>query len=358
MLRKYRSFIISIAAFLIMVLFAPRIAYCVHKVNGGSSTFICSGCHTIHNSEDGEYKDDDPDTATANPKLLRFTSDDLCYACHDASGALNTDYSEAPVVKKSTLTYSQTDPNSIGAGGNFAYIDPNTGGDTGDTANQGNGHNFSDTEMVPAGGTGEYAMHCCTCHDPHGASSDDNGTEGVDTYRNLRKDPDGNSTGINITNRIEGTTQNADGAYSVKNNAYGVKGVGGGSHMSEWCEQCHGTTFHGSEITGSPARYTRHPVDIAMEDTFGGSDTKVDVDPNAYELDGDIFNNDGKVKLPLEDGPLSAIDNNYCTGNEKKDRVFCLSCHFPHAGPYADALRWDNSGALTDGVGCQQCHAK
>lgn len=88
-----------------------------------------------------------------------------------------------------------------------------------------------------------------------------------------------------------------------------------------------------------------------MIDEFDDDDY-VDVDPNAY------LNNSTYTKLPLEDADQSLDVNDGPHGNEKYDRVFCLSCHFPHASRYADALRWDNTVALSDGQGCQQCHNK
>jgi len=52
--------------------------------------------------------------------------------------------------------------------------------------------------------------------------------------------------------------------------------------------------------------------------------------------------------------------------NTAPPRVFCLTCHFAHGGPYYDALRWGYTSMVTSGdqtgnpipakVGCQLCH--
>lgn len=52
--------------------------------------------------------------------------------------------------------------------------------------------------------------------------------------------------------------------------------------------------------------------------------------------------------------------------NGRSHKVFCLSCHFAHGGPYYDNLRWDYAENVADGdqagnsivndKGCQLCH--
>lgn len=325
MQRKGRLYLLFISALLIAMTLSPDLAFCVHKQ---SSSFICSGCHTIHSSEDGTST-----PTTPKAKLLRYSNDDLCYACHENGdgGVLHSKYSDAPVVKDALLTFDPNNLASIGAGGNFAYLDPNDA-DNGSTANQGYGHNFSDTGMYPAGAAGgTKVMHCATCHDPHGVTAD-SGT--VDSYRNLKMSPDGDATYKNITNTAEGTTQNGNGVYPITGNKYGSTSSTDGSGISLWCEQCH-TNFHGNKTSN-----LRHPVDISMN---GANFT-------AYSA--------STYKLPLEDATGSTSANTNHSGNENTDRVFCLSCHFPHAGPYADALRWDSSKGMGSGEGCQQCHNK
>ncbi|QJA05750.1 hypothetical protein FVE67_02585 [Thermosulfurimonas marina] len=43
------------------------------------------------------------------------------------------------------------------------------------------------------------------------------------------------------------------------------------------------------------------------------------------------------------------------------DAVMCLSCHYAHAGPYPDMLRWDYRTCVAGGgenpkCGCFVCH--
>lgn len=60
----------------------------------------------------------------------------------------------------------------------------------------------------------------------------------------------------------------------------------------------------------------------------------------------------------MDEGSLGVTGPNH--------KVFCLSCHFAHGGPYYDALRWDYTSAVSSGsqtgngipsnIGCQLCH--
>lgn len=64
----------------------------------------------------------------------------------------------------------------------------------------------------------------------------------------------------------------------------------------------------------------------------------------------------------------TCMDVNTPEGNVSgsNHKVFCLSCHFAHGGPYYDALRWNYTSAVSSGsqsgngiasnVGCQLCH--
>lgn len=63
----------------------------------------------------------------------------------------------------------------------------------------------------------------------------------------------------------------------------------------------------------------------------------------------------------------TCMDNNgSSTQTVPNHKVFCLTCHFAHGGPYYDNLRWDYTSAVSSGsqsgngvpsnVGCQLCH--
>ncbi len=73
-----------------------------------------------------------------------------------------------------------------------------------------------------------------------------------------------------------------------------------------------------------------------------------------------------KVPAAFAGSAANIGTQNYYAKDEGKYKVFCLSCHFAHAGPYRDSLRWDylESVGLGEQVahsidsvtGCQQCH--
>jgi predicted CXXCH cytochrome family protein len=317
--------------------------FAVHKDAGD---LVCVGCHTMHNSQNDASMGGSP-----TDYLLRGTGvSDLCLSCHDNAGTQYSTYSSTvPVVKDGAGSLS-----GMGAGGDFAHLDATN--DAAAIDNQGNGHNETGTNVTPAGGGSQIAsFHCGTCHDPHGivdSTDADDGTGTVDSYRNLLKDPDGDATNVEITNATEGTTL-TNSVYPISGNVYGVAGTSG-SGMSAWCAQCH-PNFHGTTNTGDPAPWIRHPTDEDMT-----ADNTGETDWSHYDGNTEAT----YVKLPLQDAAASATANTSEQGNESADQVFCLSCHFAHAGgdggsnDYADALRWDHSGALSSYQGCEQCHNK
>ena len=137
----------------------------------------CNGCHTMHNSENGQLVD--PDSPNGNAWLLKdATPSDVCLSCH--AGGLGAVFGSDPLAP----------PRLIGAG-NFTYLlednlyDGHGGGDTlndgswanpvpGDAA----GHNIVAPSMgvsadatlgsAPGGTFNSSNLACSSCHDPHG----------------------------------------------------------------------------------------------------------------------------------------------------------------------------------------------
>ncbi|MDY0351461.1 MAG: cytochrome c3 family protein, partial [Desulfobulbaceae bacterium] len=69
-----------------------------------------------------------------------------------------------------------------------------------------------------------------------------------------------------------------------------------------------------------------------------------------YDLDSPV----ARTSVGGLSGPSSVV-------SPGADAVMCLSCHYSHAGPYDDMLRWDYTtmvagGGTTSPSGCFACH--
>ena len=201
----------------------------------------------------------------------------------------------------------------------------------------------------------------------------------------------------------------ADGG---KTNYYsGVKetGLDGNYYgMSKWCAQCH-DNWH-EEISTSNKLYNwgaqdpwdyrhwrRHPASTVMP---RNSVPRSDGSGCAGTCHGSFLDRTNYTTNLIIQGkaiPVTAIQNGWYSGNNQvyylpncneypgwhcptsdentmsgwpndiaPPRVFCLTCHFAHGGPYYDALRWDYTASVGSGTesgkgipsnkGCQLCH--
>lgn len=178
-------------------------------------------------------------------------------------------------------------------------------------------------------------------------------------------------------------------------NAYGAKSTESGN-MSVWCSQCHDKWHAGgfgrdidgimdayriwdedaSLVAGGTWDRLMHPTSSVMPRRAnpgcadGCHKTVLDRVNYSVQLiqDGkgipvtasNYYGNDSVYYLPYE---LPAATMDATTSGHK---VFCLSCHFAHGGPYYDALRWNYASAVSAGdqtgnvvpsnKGCQLCH--
>ena len=177
----------------------------------------------------------------------------------------------------------------------------------------------------------------------------------------------------------------------ANSNAYGtgkdatLKTAGNGT-MSLWCAQCH-DNWHDAIV---PANYTdqgagswrwrRHAtnsvINRQVEDSTNPSWPWVDMTKDRTNYSQSLiqagrglpvtasnYYANNAYYLPYEDC-CPAAD----VGNNDAHKVFCLSCHFAHGGPYYDNLRWDYASAVSTGsqmnksiasdTGCRLCHYK
>ena len=372
-------------------------------VHAGAGPLTCGNCHTMHSSQGNTYGMT-MGTSSGVIKLLRVSETstcpetDLCLFCHaengpGASTVQGTGVWEttAPKVYLTNGTWAEgSDFSSIGAGGDFRYVGTFNNGtfiaqgqDLTSDANGpsgGYGHSLCEQDMDPPGGnsgdpsnvtvtmTGRF--FCVNCHDPHGVPVT---VPNINAYRNLRGNivtqGDGKSwvsdIGGSYVGGVAGSASDGTSPLSITNiwpiwrsdplqNNY-INDGSDSAQMSEFCSQCHGK-WHEALTTDNNegTDWRRHPVDNVLVDTSplsGSGRTIVDW----THLDGVAPGN----IVPASGGPGYYADDD-------GDKVFCLSCHFPHAGPYYDALRWDYQQSVEVGsqvgkglgslIGCQQCH--
>jgi hypothetical protein len=262
------------------------------------------------------------------------------------------------------------------------------------------------TSVDPPGfdsGEGSIDTFSCTnCHDPHGAAAPVDPTwfdSDVNGFRNLKVQPTGGGggsandpDGVFILQDVAGwvgSSANAwgDGANwtgsgsgathiwpvinsgNTLNNVYYAGADGTDEGISGWCAQCHDNWHEdagGASNNESGNDWKRHPVNNAMVDgtpTSSGNITLVDF--TFYDGVTDDWKYPAAQSVaPAGIDPTTANETYWADHNA--DRVFCLSCHFAHGGPFFDALRWDYLSSVGSGTqtgrgdqapyGCQQCH--
>jgi hypothetical protein len=349
---------------------------------------ICSNCHTMHNSQNGQAVARG-DAAwggsggdAANRQHLLVAS---CIGCHSSTGSSAIeDFSggKVPIVFN-TGGY----PDPALAGGNFYYVSL-TGSD-----NDAKGHNIfsDDVNLNEAPGRnpaacytnnschanfhlpytgaavpdsdgmniyGKYACEGCHLRQKHHADDHLHLQGGIVTtaakgwYRFLS----GHLNGLGYPHGVDGY-EDGDWEYTSASNDHNEylgnqvnTSAGGfnnlGHTTTAFCTGCH-TVFHDQSGITSP--FTRHPADVVISDTaeytnaFGAGGTgKGTYDPLIPV-----------ARSSLPDLPDSDVDIG-------TDMVMCLSCHRAHGSQYYKMLRWDYKGessTLSEALsGCNKCH--
>ena len=357
------------AVALVIVFCGPAAA----KVTG-----VCSGCHTMHNSEDGS-------ALAGGPRATLLTND--CVGCHSHTGS-NTTYTiggcTVPVVNSASEPAYDTD---ILAGGNFYWV-AQLDGDA-------KGHNvlgISDVDGNLSKAPGNTQGGLCETAGCHGSLARENthvpelgsGCEGCHLRVRHHADDRGDSVtgGYKVTTEEQGwyrflaahsgnhvkpfgvhgiedvDWQQLSKASVSKHNEY--RGSAGGNEtyttlnnaqnptVTAFCCGCHGE-FHIQDESGS---WIRHPSDAVIPNTAGSEYA------NAFGANG-TGTGDYDPLVPVARPSLSVVSPTVAIGS---DMVMCLSCHRPHGSPYDDLLRWDYKGEMIAGTtthageGCFICH--
>lgn len=325
----------------------------------------------------------------------------------------------------SNTMYDLSGFQNVGAGGDFSSVGSYNGSTfiltpgVDDVNALGRGHSIGGTDglgnATPPGNTtigigpntnAIIGFTCTSCHDPHGTTET---TNNINTYRNLKA----NSMPTGVQNvwtdmaafgdlgksYVGGTTPSnrapAPGYRGTDptgvGNVWPIWGNGGLSQnsyfsvdavtnktgvlvgVSRFCGQCHGAWHEGltagNNVDGDDWR--RHPVgNQLVGDGTPNSGAGVDIvrfgHYNQQGSDNSRRPYDPLVEATKLPAAQSQITGTTYYADDPADRVFCLSCHFPHGSPNYDILRWnytksvivgDQAGqGIASNTGCQQCH--
>jgi hypothetical protein len=363
----------------------------------------CSGCHTMHNSQDSQPMRFDSG-GTPLPQLLRGD----CYGCHaqglnEALPSIGIDV--IPQVYHTDTSQGNGLLDSDLAGGNFAYITGAKGGGIGNPDSR--GHNIvgllamvADGNLyAPPGGivqsfhnTGfnvnTNTLRCAGTNGCHGnryygapyegiTGAHHDNVNGAVTQPAADMEPGHGYRFLLGVNGYEDTDWQYTKSDGDHNEYYGLDfpvqlGCGGsstGCHgdggvrppngtMAEYCATCHGN-FHtlqvgdGSDTTPGTSSgigtgsspFIRHPSDLAL--------------PTSGEYVA--YTNYLPITPVARIGSVPVSSSNLVPGGTVA--VFCLSCHVAHASPYPDMLKWDyttmevGNGGAAAGTGCFACHS-
>jgi hypothetical protein len=284
----------------------------------------CSGCHTMHNSKDGQPVD--PNAPEGNTWLLKDeTPSDVCLSCHSqSSGSTSTN-------GRYVLSLNSMSPMAEQGAGDFAFL-------TEDNLNDGHngqlpanfipgykgGHsivapskNLAADPTLSTGPGGNFPsaiMSCTSCHDPHG-------NEHFRLLNGAGPIQDGLYTFTNPAPVVTGIPLSGTNIESNSNHSAYQGG------MSEWCANCH-ATFHNSTHNLHPSGSTINGEEATRYGLYNGTANQTGGNPATSYL----------ALVPFEDPAMTISSTAAPTANSK---LMCLTCHRAHASTGPDIGRWD-----------------
>lgn len=317
-------------------------------------TGVCSGCHTMHNSQGGSaVAIDDTGALTTTPQghLAKAS----CLGCHGKGGstiggapdifasAFN-DWTaggsfDTTLVDDDAKRHDVTDIWSVGdisySGGTVADGTP---GATAGTL----GKDMDATTLTCAGATG--------CHGNHTGADSDAGIKGFHhgstAYRYLQT-----KAGQAISGKGAAAWEKIAGSGPGSADTHNVYSSDATAGISKYCAECHGD-FHGSGESSNTQdanlTWIRHPTDAVLTSLYSGvASITVDYQNTPFAFD-DISS-------------LTTTEAYTTTSAE----VMCLSCHRAHGSAYNDILRFEYEGSEAGDpgyaggegtTGCLNCH--
>jgi len=341
--------------FIVVVLILVSLVF----ANGQSFaiTGACSGCHTMHNSQNGTVVA--AGTTYGQPAYGQLLLGD-CLACHTKLGGaaptapkVDTDVAGSMTASGSwnLNTLADTNQHNISVIGVLSFGNPEGTNSTGVAP----GGTFTAANLTCAGangchGSGNVAYNAAIPTGQNGLNGyHHNSIAGGAGYRFLRVRGDNNPAVLGTGVGGSGSTDwEMGGATATNHNVYMGKAYNAalGNSFSDFCNNCH-PTFHaaGDAATdqgGATGAFTRHPTDRQISGVLAGAIT---VDYNAN---------------PFVWSDTTGISSTAAYTVTAAAEVGCVSCHRSHASDQPDLLRFDyatqQAGNGTSTVGCLGCH--
>ncbi|HIJ78265.1 MAG: hypothetical protein OEY01_03035 [Desulfobulbaceae bacterium] len=324
-------------------------------VAGARVSGVCSGCHTMHNSQDGV------DVVAAG--VSRALTKGGCVGCHTGT---NDGLNDIPYVISTTAAYGT---NTL-AGGNFKWV-----ADGSDAA----GHNVQGIAtrdgalgITPPGNGGTALATQITCAGTAGCHGKKTELDQFTAMSGAHHGNDSTVNGLSLAGSyrfLSGILGKEDTNWEYTNGAgdhnqyYGVdRGTDNGTAddagtISALCAQCHGTFHTGAgEISYAGAMdspWVRHPTDFDLSSIVDKANKEYQY-YTTYSVEAPV------ATSVLTSGVVTTLVNTnvQTAGN---GIVVCVSCHRAHGSPYADLLRWNYStmdahNGVTGNTGCFTCH--
>ncbi len=342
---KSMDIIVALLAAVLLGLGYGTVAQAFH--DGGVAH--CDGCHTMHNSEDGQSIIEGGVVGTAGEHLtLGADPGSTCLSCHEGQG---------------TYHVFSSNGSNFTPGGDFFWLTKTFSWQEFGTTVTRNGYSFghnviaADFGLVqdpvlttaPGGTFQSVWLSCSSCHDPHGKKIDKSGPivasgsyrenydqfagQELGNFRLLGDQGYRAGPGFTFINRPPIAT--TPSPFGPGRNETDSSHTDYGSGMSEWCANCH---------TNFLAGVGEHRHAASNQATMGPAG--IEINYNTYVKTGDLTGTRATAYLalvPFERG-TNAPTNTTPTSTQGPDpnsNVMCLSCHRAHASAFPDAGRWD-----------------
>lgn len=367
-------------------------AYAFHS--GGVAE--CEGCHSMHNSFEGEPNVTGRSFAQGTgPYLLKANDQSgACLNCHNAADTAPSGYH---VSTNGVVAYDTSSPVEMTPGGDFAWLKKTmsyqqvrgTSSSTITVEGARHGHNVyagdfgyvgDPTFSVAPGGSypAGAPFGCQSCHDPHGRyrrlADGSVATTGLPIFNsgsyNNSKDPVAGVAAVGVYRILGGAgyqPKSLGGSYAFTANpptavvastynrseATAQTGIAYGADMSEWCANCHTGMLQASYTSGMAG--LRHPSGNGAKLT-----AEIANNYNAYVSSGIMTNTTAAAAFstlaPFEEGQRdysqlkahavtsSTYSNQNMVSASTNAQVACTSCHRSHASAFESMLRWNYAG--------------